>query len=326
MGEPKNYNVVYGKNEKYGQEEIEKMIKVYHMALEAGDNATVQDAFTKIYSFIEKYVYKTLWDNYHALMQNKSHREDVIQEVWVKIFSELKNYNPEKGAITTFIAPWIKHVVSDYASKNFRKTSVYYANAMQKINGAQNYCRQYGLNSDDIDVIMNLTGLSEATVKNTMEIMSRKDTASYEALLEVGADYVSTIKGPEQSMIEKESEEALDEILKETLDKEELVILDLLLNPDNSDKSHSSYREIVEKLPGTNIPKIKRKVSRITAKLKNNQKFAKLYPYIVAQEKALEENYLPVLKDETDIKDMEIMAGLLDDDEEEKKEKKKVPA
>lgn len=100
---------VFNKNEKYSQEEIEKLIKIYHMALEAGDNDTVQDAFTKIYNFIEKYVYKTLWDNYRTLMQNKYHREDIIQEVWLRIFSELKNYNPEKGAITTFIAPWIRH-------------------------------------------------------------------------------------------------------------------------------------------------------------------------------------------------------------------------
>ena len=128
--------VVYSSNGKYDPQEINKLVKVYHMALEAGDNATVQDAFTQIYYFIKNYVYKTLWDNYRTLMQNRYHQEDIVQDVWIKIFSELKNYDPDKGAITTFIAPWIRHVVSDYASKNFRKTSVYYANAMKKINGA----------------------------------------------------------------------------------------------------------------------------------------------------------------------------------------------
>lgn len=69
------------------------------MALEAGDNDTVQDAFTKIYNFIEKYVYKTLWDNYRTLMQNKYHREDIIQEVWLRIFSELKIITRKKGLL-----------------------------------------------------------------------------------------------------------------------------------------------------------------------------------------------------------------------------------
>ena len=159
--------VVYTKNEKYGQDEINKLVKIYHMAQKAGDEVTVQDAYTKLYYHIEKYVYKTLWDNYGTLMRNSHHRDDIIQDVWVKILTELKNYDPDKGAITTFIAPWIRHVVSDYASKNFRKTSVYYANAMKQINGAQNYCKQYGLNPDDIETLITLTGLSEATIKNT---------------------------------------------------------------------------------------------------------------------------------------------------------------
>lgn len=290
--------VVYTKNEKYGQDEINKLVKIYHMAQKAGDEVTVQDAYTKLYYHIEKYVYKTLWDNYGTLMRNNHHRDDIIQDVWVKILTELKNYDPDKGAITTFIAPWIRHVVSDYASKNFRKTSVYYANAMKQINGAQNYCKQYGLNPDDIETLITLTGLSEATIKNTLDIMSKKDSVSYEALIDAGADYVTTIKGPEESVIESESERNLKEVLDDVLTDEELELLQLLLNPENVNKKHSSYREIAEQVPGSNIPKIKRKISRITTKLKNNKRFAELYPYIIAQEKALENNYIPVLDDD----------------------------
>ena len=47
---------VYEKNEKYNQDEICKLMKVYHMAQKAGDNETVQEVFSKIYFFIEKYV------------------------------------------------------------------------------------------------------------------------------------------------------------------------------------------------------------------------------------------------------------------------------
>lgn len=286
---------VYEKNEKYNQDEIYKLMKVYHMAQKAGDNETVQEVFSKIYFFIEKYVYKTLWENYRTLMQNPYHKEDIIQEVWLKIFNELKNYDPDKGAITTFIAPWIKHVASEYASRNFRKTSVYYANAMKRINGAQNYCRQYGLNQEDISTLVNLTGMPEATVKNTLDLMTKKDSVSYEALVDAGADYTAQIKGPEESYIEAESEDNLKQLLHDTLTKEELGLLELLVNPENSNKRHSSYREIVEQIPGSNIPQIKRKISRITTKLKNNKRFEQLYPYIIAQEKALENNYIPVL-------------------------------
>lgn len=288
----------YNKNEKYNQEEINKLVKIYHMALDAGDNNTVQDAFTKIYYFIEKYVYKTLWSRYKTLMTNPYHREEICQEVWLKVFNELKNYDPDKGAITTFIAPWINHVVSDYASRNFRKTSVYYANAMKKINGAQNYCKQYGLDPNDMEVLINLTGLSEATIRNALDLIARKDNVSYEALIDAGADYTAHIKGPEEFVIENEAENNLKEILQDVLNDEELLILEILLNPENLNKNHASYREIADKIPGSNIPKIKRKISKITTKLKNSRKFAKLYPYIVEQEKALDNNYLPIFNDD----------------------------
>ena len=73
------------------------------------------------------------------------------------------------------------------------------------------------------------------------------------------------------------------------LTDEELQLLSLLLNPENANKKHSSYREIAEQIPGSNIPKIKRKISRITTKLKNNKRFAQMYPYIIAQEKVLDD-------------------------------------
>ena len=108
------------------------------------------------------------------------------------------------------------------------------------------------------------------------------------------------IKGPEESVIESESEKNLRDLLEDVLTDEELMLLEILVNPENSNKRHSSYREIAEKIPGSNIPKIKRKISRITTKLKNNKRFAQLYPYIIAQEKALENNYIPVLDADDD--------------------------
>lgn len=295
-----NTPVTSNKNEKYKHEDITKLIKIYHMAIEAGDERITQDAFTKIYNHINKYVCKTLWDNYGTLMKNPNHREDIMQEVWLKIFNELKNYNPDKGAITTFIAPWIKHVIAEYASKNFRKTSVYYANAMTKINGAQNYCRQYGLNPDDMELIINLTGLSETTIKNTLDLMAKKDNISYEALIDAGADYVANIKGPEDALLEIEAENNLYDILNEVLDDEERSLIIMLLNPENDNKKHASYREIADRLPGSNIPQIKRKISRITTKLKNNKRFMQAYPYIIAQEKSLEDGFLAVFEEDPD--------------------------
>lgn len=302
----------YKSNGDYDPNKINKLIKIYRMASEAGDKETISDTYAQIYDHIYKYVYQTLWKHYSGLMKSE-HREDVIQEIWLKIFSEIKNFDPDKGSITTFIAPWIKHVVSDYASKNFRNTTVYYANNIKKISGAQNCCSQLGLNPNDIEVLMQLTGLSEITVKNSIALIKKKDNVSYEALVDAGVDYRTSIKGPEEAVLEAESEKDLNELLDATLDDEERLIVSILLDPENISKTHSSYREIVQQIPGSNIPQIKKKVSKITAKLKDSSKFKKLYPYILAQEKALEDNYIPVMDNTTD-EEMEMYANFEDED------------
>ena len=299
------YAEQYKKNEYYSQDEITNLIKIYHMALDAGDNVIIQDVCNRIYAMTEKFVYKTLWTNYKTLMKNPCHRDDITQEIWVKVFGELKNYDPEKGSITTFIIPWIRHVISDYTSKNFRKTTVYYANTMTKISGAQNYAKQFGLDPDDIETIMSLTGLSRATIRNTLDLMTKKDMVSYEALTESGVDYRSSIKGPEETVIEVESEKALNEILDDILTKEEKQILLMLLSPENPNKKHSSYREIKDQINGSNVPMIKKKISKIITKLKSDRRFVRMYPHIIAREKTLEEAYIPVLDNDEDFSDLE---------------------
>lgn len=309
MGRRKKVNkeedLLFDKNDEYDQADVIRIIRVYHLALDAGEITVVQDMLDQIYNLTEKYVYKMLWTNCRALMQNISWREEVVQEVWIKIFSEIRNYNPEKGAITTFMKPWIRHVISDYTSRNFRKTSVYYSNNMTKVSGAQNYAKQFGMDPTDTDTLASLTGLSAATVKNTLELMARKDTVSYEAITNAGADFTSRIKGPEESIMEAEAERNLRGILEEVLDDEEKRLLELLLTPENPSKSHSSYREMVEQIPGSNVPKIKRKISKIITKLKNDRRFAQMYPSIIAQEKALEEGYIPVLDNDDDLSEIE---------------------
>lgn len=309
-GQEPGYAVQYKKNETYSQEEITKLIKIYHMALDAGDQAIVQDVCNRIYAMTEKFVYKVLWTNYSTIMKNPYHREDITQEIWVKIFGELKNYDPDKGAITTFIIPWIRHVISDYTSKNFRRTTVYYANTMTKVSGAQNYAKLHGLDPDDVETLSNLTALSGATVKNTLDLMTKKDSVSYEALAESGADYKSRIKGPEESVIESESEKELANLLDDLLTKDDKMILEMLLFPDNLDKEHSSYRDIAGKMPkGTTVQKVKRRISKIIAKLGADPRFARMYPYIVAQEKALNDAYIPAIENDEDFSDIDEAYG-----------------
>ncbi len=266
------------KNKNYKKGEIHDLIISYHAALESNDMESIHNAFTDIYYFVEKYVYQTLWAKYKILMNNPQHREEISQSVWLKLFDEIKRYDPNKGAITTFISPWISHVVSEYVSKSFKKTSVYYANAIEKIDEAQNYCKWHGLNTNDISLLKKMTGLPECTIKNSLKLAVRIDTISYNTLININCKPYT--KPPDELVLEIESEKNIKELVKDALNEEELKILELYLTPDNFNKKHSSYKEIADKLPGSNPQKIKRKLAKIKMKLQNNKKLITLFTHI----------------------------------------------
>lgn len=294
------------KNEQYSQDKINKLIGDYHMALDKGDTQALKETTAKIVKFIERYVYKTLWETCSAVMQNPMYCEDLKQEVWVHILKELKNYDPEKGALTTFVKYWIRHVVAKFFSKNFHNTSTYYAAAIQKITIAKNYCRQAGLDANDIDILVRQTGLAETTIKHALAQMEQQNKTSYEALVDTGLDCAADFQSPESSLMEAEFTQEFMDICEEILTKDEWEFFFLLVNPGENGKTHASYREMQSYYPGSNIPKIKKRASRILTKLYSSDRISKLIPQLKRNEKALEDIFIPVFDsdDEDEVNDM----------------------
>lgn len=283
----------YKSNTGFSQEEIAKITVLYKLAGQAGDMKTRKEMSTYIYQFIEKYVYSIMWKKYANIMQSP-YREDVLQDIWVSIFSEMKRYDPAKGAMTVFVNPWIKHAVSEHASRRFSGTSAYYASVIKKIDGAEEYIRQNGLQKTP-KTICALTGLAPATVDSAIDMRNRKGNVSYENLTSSGFEEASRWKGPEEQVIAVESEEEFHNIMLDTLSPEEYRIACMLLNPAEEKTIHSSYRAIAKALPGMNIPKVKKIASQIPRKLLKNPGFRKRYPWVVQQEKLIADGDIGVL-------------------------------
>lgn len=295
----------YKSNKNYSNGRIAKVMAVYQMAKKAGDDITLHEAMEEIYSFTERYVYKTLWSRYSTLMRSP-HRSDLVQEVWVKVFKEIGRYNPDIGSITTFLSVWIMHAVSNYTSKRFANTSVYYAGAIKKVIGAQEYLRQHAM-EETPDAINMLTGLPPITIEACLDILSKKDNISYEVLVDAGFERSAELRSPEDTAIENESKRRISKIMEDTLTDDEITIAQILINPENDEKQHSSYREIMQLIPGSNVPKIKREVSIITRKLLSNDEFRAYFPYIAQQEELIDNAESPIIgidkdRDEDDTK------------------------
>lgn len=292
----------YKKNENYSQEVLEQIMSAYKIAVKYGNEALKKDTYEKLYYFGRAYVYSVMWNTYPSLMKNPNHREDIIEEIWCVIFEEIDSYDCSKSSLTTFILPWIRHVVTEYCSHNFHKTTPYIASGMRKVSAAVNSCREKNIPAS-IETLQKMTDLRIPTIKKCIDQLSMKDSVSYEVLSENGFEQSSSLNSPENIFFKNEETRIFNSILEESLVGEELEVMILLLQPDNPSKLKASYREIAKKIH-SNVPHVKDCISSATMKLKNNKELQKRYPGILKMyDESLMGESAPVLDDEDFIKE-----------------------
>lgn len=286
----------YKKNENYSQEVLAQIMNSYKIACTYGNDVLKKDMLEKLYYFGRSYVYSVMWETYPTIMRNPLHRDDVIDEIWCVIFDQIDNYDCSKSSLTTFVLPWIRHVVTEYCSRNFHKTTSYYADGIRKVSAAMNYCQEKNIPSS-IETLQKLTGLRIPTIKKCIDLLSKKDVVSYEVLSENGFEQSSSLSSPENIFFKNEETESFNHILEESLTEEELEIMILLLQPDNPAKLKASYREIAQKTH-TNVPYVKDCISRATMKLKNNKELLRKYPNVIKMyDESMVGESAPVLDD-----------------------------
>ncbi len=217
------YKKVYEKNKNYDPEKMRKAVAIHRAAKAIGDMETMKAQNEIIYAFLENYVYKVLSTNFGRVMRDKWLQKDIVNEVWVTIFEHIDRYDADKGSPTTFVFPWIKHVIGEVTSAHYRKTTPYFAGACRKIQSAQNYCETRRIEAS-VSNICRLTGLPLTTVNRGLKLILRANTQSLEALTE--ADGVSA-KGstfePEREALINEKNEAIRGFLASLTPCERLV-------------------------------------------------------------------------------------------------------
>ena len=292
----------YKKNENYDQEVLKQIMRTYRIARKYGNEVLKKEMLEKLYFFGRSYVYSVMWETYPTLMKNPFHREDIVHEIWCVVFDEIENFDCDKGSLTTFMLPWIRHVVTEYCSHNFHKTTPYYSDGIRKVSAALNLCHEKGITAN-VETIQKLTNLRIPTIKKCIDQLAKKDTVSYEVLSESGFEQSSSLYSPESIFFRNEETKSFNDILEESLTEEELEVMILLLQPDNSSRLKASYREIAKKL-NSNVPHIKDCISSATMKLKNNKDLLRRYPGVIKMyDNSLMGESAPVLDDDDFIKE-----------------------
>ena len=206
----------YKKNENYDQEVLKQIMRTYRIARKYGNEILKKEMLEKLYFFGRSYVYSVMWETYPTLMKNPFHREDIVHEIWCVVFDEIENFDCDKGSLTTFMLPWIRHVVTEYCSHNFHKTTPYYSDGIRKVSAALNLCHEKGITAN-VETIQKLTNLRIPTIKKCIDQLAKKDTVSYEVLSESGFEQSSSLYSPESIFFRNEETKSFNDILEESL-------------------------------------------------------------------------------------------------------------
>lgn len=156
--------------------------------------------------------------------------EDLIAAGQVGLIESLGTYNPERGKPTTWCFRQIIHQMRDFVDREVHHTTPHYQSHLREILKYVNDCKMKGLpcTIEDINIA---TGFPKPTIQNCMTLYERnQNQVSMEQYIgdnkATVADMMTSYDpSPEDTIINKESTEALFQIMKEELLPIELEVL-----------------------------------------------------------------------------------------------------
>lgn len=156
--------------------------------------------------------------------------EDLISAGQVGLIESLDSYNPDKGKPTTWCFRSIIHEMRDYICREVHHTTPHYQSHLREIMSYVNDCKMKGLpcTIEDINIA---TGFPKQTIQNCMLLYERNQ--SQVSMEQYIGDNKATIAdmmtsydpSPEDTIVTKESKEAIFQIMKKKLTPLELEVL-----------------------------------------------------------------------------------------------------
>lgn len=150
--------------------------------------------------------------------------EDLYQSGIVGILTDLPNYDPEKGAPTTYFHFPIVHHISRYVNKYQKKTTSYYASTIGALTKAIDKFKKEGKDYTITDLCIE-TGLSYETIKTSMEIIDFSNDYSIESEDFADANITQNTLSPEDEYIKKTEAEILHQVIEFELSPLEAIVI-----------------------------------------------------------------------------------------------------
>lgn len=192
---------------------------------------------------------------------------DLIQNGYLGIIEHLGEYDPRKGAPTTFFEKHIHQAMQMWLNVSKNQSSVHYQTANNKIQAAIRYFEANEIPYDYVK-ISEKTGVPISTIKNTLAIVNKASALEINEEIKTGnGDEVITPEAfgsPEEECIAKERVNVLYECIDKYLSQTERAVILGLYGVNNYQLC--SIKEMAEKM-GISIGNVKTIQTRALRKL-----------------------------------------------------------
>lgn len=202
----------------YQNVDWQQLVNDYH----SGDTEKKAQAAEAACRALKYYVIKIMQRKYHSYIEREG--KDLIQSGYLGIIEHLGEYDPLKGAPTTFFDFHIMQAMQMWLNVSTNQSSIHYQTANNKIQAAIRYFQANEIPYDNIK-IAERTGLPLATIENTLAVVNKASALEIKEEIKTG-DGEETIRleafgSPEDECISKEKKEILMMSIRKYLDPEE---------------------------------------------------------------------------------------------------------
>lgn len=195
---------------------------------------------------------------------NREQRADLMMDLYLIWYEKLYDYDPEKGAPTTFFNHPFKQVVTKYLEKNIWHRNSYDAGNYMKVEAAKIALKRKGNYSPDPELLSSMTGMSPKVIKGAEYYGSNSARVDVDACIHLK----SSIESPEEAFIQKEFNEVLYNALMKLSDLEREIIL---LSINGSGKSGKTSLESISETLDMPINQVKIIYNQGITKLAKNK-------------------------------------------------------
>lgn len=235
----------------YVSADWQKIVDDYH----SGDKERAKKAADAACRALKYYIIKVMQSKYQTYISKEG--KDLIQSGYLGVIEHLGEYDPSKGAPTTFFDFHIVQAMQMWLNVSTNQSTIHYQTANNKIQAAIRYFQMHEIPYDNIK-ISEKTGLPLSTVANTLSVVNKASALEIREEIKIG-DGDETITpeafgSPEDECISKERTEVLRMCIKKYLNEEEQLVITQLFGIGGC--CQKSLKELAANLD-TTISKIK---------------------------------------------------------------------